>query len=873
MSLNTSVFDFVNGIKEFPEITIVFKKNGEVCNIYGDFEKTLEVSREMLLNRPISDQYFFPDQKKIWLEHFHHSLNQEQARSLECYWVADSGSCPLIHWSFIPFHDGVMAFLVDNTHHHNNQISNLSKEHIVELLKANFPGGSVILFDSELKTLFAGGEGWNDLGFIDDKSQTTILNLLPLGLKKLIEERLPHVLKGMSFVFEWSDSSIHQEVQLKSILSSSKQIIGGILFSSNITAQKELQKRFQASKDRYQILFESNPHAMWIYDAKSFKVLGANEVAIRQYGYSREEFLGLNLLDLHPVKDREEIKKVLGSEKEIIRIAGTWIHLNRKQEVIHVHLSIHEYDLLDQDVRLMLALDVTKQFQVEQALLMSEQRFRSLVQNSYDVITILDPDGVIHFASPACEKIVGYSVEEMEGQLTFEYVHPEDLPRVRDIFENLMKDPHAKETFEYRFKKSDGEWIYIESIGINLLENPSVRGIVVNSRDVSDRRLLTDQLRQSQKMDSIGRLAGGIAHDFNNILTAIQGYADLALMGDDPAALKDYLQEISIAANRAASLTGQLLAFSRQQVIQLKLIDVNQVIAEMSMMLMRLLGEGIQFKVDCDPDIALFEGDKGMLEQILMNLVVNARDAMNEGGILTVRTSMASHYSLKNFTNFQTKNAICIEVEDTGCGIDRKTREHIFEPFFTTKEIGRGTGLGLSTVYGIVSQHHGIIDLDSELGEGSTFKIYFPISDKIPLSPQPELATEIQRKGNNEVILVVEDESAVRSMMVAVLKRQGYRTIEASSAAQALVIWAHQKNEIQMILTDIMMPGGMSGCEMIKRITAQDPHTKVVFCSGYSPRLVSGDTVLEPGVNFIQKPFSPNELTRIIRNILHESNN
>ena len=868
MSQALTVLDYAKEIKRFPGIVFVFDKSGVVLDFFGNLSSSLEIEKNTLQKNPIPDRYFFPNQKDLWWCHFNRCAQYDESSSLECYWITDSGACPLFHWSFLSLKDGVIAFLADNTPHHDHQVGNSLKDLVIELLKNNFPGG-VILFDLHLKPLFIGGERWKELGFLQEKSCDHILDLLPLGLRGLIEERLPHVFKGMFFTFEWSEGSIHQEIQLKPILSSARQVIGGILYSSNITVQKELQQRFQASKDRYQILFESNPHSMWIYDSKTFKVLGANEAAIRQYGYSREEFLGLSLLDLHPKKDQEDIQKVLSSEKEIVRIAGTWIHLNRRRESIHVHLSIHEYDLLDQDVRLMLALDVTKQYQVEQALLMSEQRFRSLVQNSYDVITILDANGVIHFASPACEKIVGYSVEEMEGQQTFAFVHPEDLGRVREIFENLMRDSHAKETFEYRFKKSDGEWIHIESIGINLLENPSVRGIVVNSRDVSDRRLLTEQLRHSQKMDSIGRLAGGIAHDFNNILTAIQGYADLALMEENPNSLKDYLQEISIAANRAASLTGQLLAFSRQQVIQLKLIDVNQVIAEMSMMLMRLLGERVQFKVDSDPDLPMFEGDKGMVEQILMNLVVNARDAMNEGGILTVRTSTTTHPALKNFESLNKKNAISIEVLDTGCGIDRKTREHIFDPFFTTKEIGRGTGLGLSTVYGIVTQHHGIIEVDSELGVGSTFKICFPISEKTVFKTDPVKTEEISVKGNNELILVVEDEAAVRAMMVAVLKRQGYQTIEAASAAQALVIWAHQKNEIRLVLTDIMMPGGMSGCEMAKRIIAHDPNTKVIFCSGYSPRLVSGDTVLDSGINFIQKPFSPNELVRIIRNRLN----
>jgi PAS domain S-box-containing protein len=873
MSLNASILEFARGFKQFPGVAFAFNKQGVVLESYGEVESVLGVSKGEIEGSKIDDQYFFPEQRLLWWENFQKVAETERVRSFECYWVSNSGNCPLFHWSLMPFQDGVFAFLVDNTQHHDHQVDTFMMEQVIELLKNHFPVGGVLLFDTQLKPLFMGGQGRKELGFTENPEIDNILKALPAVLAKMVEERLTHVFKGMSFVFEWTLQGIDQEVQLKPIFSASRRVIGGILFATNITTQKEIQRRFQSAKDRYQILFESNPHAMWIYDAKSFHVLGANTAAIRQYGFSREDFLGMSLLDLHPQKDREEIRKVLGTDQELFTISGTWIHLTSKMDPIHVQLSTHEYDLLDQDVRLLLAIDVTKQYQVEQALLMSEQRFRSLVQNSYDVITILDVEGVIRFASPACEKILGYAVEEMEDQQIFEYFHPEDLSRVRETFENLIKDPHSKETVEYRFKRSDGEWVYIESIGINLMENPSVQGIVVNSRDVSDRRQLTDQLRQSQKMESIGRLAGGIAHDFNNILTAIQGYADLALLGDDQDSLKDYLQQISIAANRAASLTNQLLAFSRQQVIQLKLVDVNQVIAEMTMMLMRLLGEGIHFKVDCDPDLPMVEGDKGMIEQILMNLVVNARDAMKNGGVLTIRTSASVHPALKNFGSPRRtrENAICIEVEDTGCGMDQRTKEHIFEPFFTTKEIGKGTGLGLSTVYGIVAQHHGNIEVDSEIDRGTIFKIFLPISEKVPVRAVVEGVTEGQTKGNNELILVVEDETAVRAMMVAVLKRQGYRTIEASSAAQALVMWSHQKNDIRLVLSDIMMPGGMSGCEMAKRIQSQDPTTKVVFCSGYSPRLVSDGTILDPGLNFIQKPFSPNDLAKIIRKSLNQT--
>lgn len=865
------LLDFARGVNGFNGASVCFDQEGGVVNCFGDLAEPLELSLDVHQGNLIGENHFLPGEYAVFQENFSKVRDGKSVRSFESYWILKSGECLLIQWTMIPFHDGVLGLITDQTERHQKNIFSHSQEQLIDQLKKHYPGGALVVFDLQGAPLFSGGEAWNELGFLPLQSPQHFTQFIPSGLREMVVERLPHVFKGMSFVFEWSHQGVDQEIHIRPIASANREIKRGIFLSTNVTSRKEVERRFQSAKDRYQILFESNPHAMWIYDSKTFQVLGANTAATRQYHFSREEFLDMNLLDFHPEKDRDEIRSILGNDQELFNISGTWMHWTKEKSPFYVQLSTHEYDLFDRDVRLMLAIDVTKQYQVEQALLMSEQRFRSLVQNSYDVIMILDGDGVIRFASPACEKIVGYSVEEMEGQISFQYVHSDDLGRVKEIFENLVRDPHSKETLEYRFKRSDGVWIYIESIGINLMDNPSVQGIVVNSRDVSDRRQLTDQLRQSQKMESVGRLAGGIAHDFNNILTAIQGYADLALLGGEPEVLNDYIQQISMASNRAASLTHQLLAFSRQQLIQLKLMDLNQVITQMSMMLIRLLGEGVHFKVDCDPDLPMVEGDKGMVEQILLNLVVNARDAMKDGGELVVRTSIQTHSGLKNFGRSQrySGNAVCLEVEDSGCGMDQKTREHIFEPFYTTKEIGKGTGLGLSTVYGIVAQHQAIIEVDSEVDQGTTFKIFFPISEKTPSVALLGPTGDSHGKGNNELVLVVEDENAVRDMMVKVLNRQGYRTVEASSAAQALVVWTHQRNDIKLVLTDIMMPGGMSGCEMAKRMATIDPKVVVIFCSGYSPRLVSDGTELDPGTNFLQKPFSPQDLARIIRRSLN----
>jgi PAS domain S-box-containing protein len=389
--------------------------------------------------------------------------------------------------------------------------------------------------------------------------------------------------------------------------------------------------------------------------------------------------------------------------------------------------------------------------------------------------------------------------------------------------------------------------------------------------DITDVLNLEAQFRHAQKLESVGQLAAGVAHDFNNILTVIQGYSECLLAkahpngGPDTGALK----QISDAARRAATLTRQLLMFSRKQVIQTKLLDLNAVLQNLANMLLRLLGEDIKLEADYGSNMPRIEADTGMLEQVVMNLAVNSRDAMPKGGKLLIATSCVeidTSYAAQH-PDSRAGSFVCLSVTDTGCGMDRKTLERIFEPFFSTKEVGKGTGLGLATVYGIVKQHEGWVEVTSEVGVGTTFKIYFPAVQKPdPLAGEVSAAPEPVR-GGKETILVVEDEPVLRELVSTVLKEYDYRVLEAGAGAEALRIWDEYDGQVDLLLTDMVMPEGMTGRELAAQLKKRKPELKVVYSSGYSPDIMDRDFGHSDTV-FLSKPYLPPQLARTVRQCL-----
>ena len=508
----------------------------------------------------------------------------------------------------------------------------------------------------------------------------------------------------------------------------------------------------------------------------------------------------------------------------------------------------------------------------ESALRSSERRFRALVEESWDAVALFGADGTILYGSPATTRLLGYELPEFVGRNAMELIHPDDRAAVLVKLQEATAQPRSRVHVAARVQHKNGNWRYLEGVFTNLLDDPSVGAIVNNYRDVTDRRNLEEQVILSQKMEAIGRLAGGVAHDFNNILTAIGGYTDLLLADlapEDPR--RRDVEEIHLAADRAAGLTQQLLAFSRRQVLQPKVVDLNALVTDIEKMLRRLIGEDILFATVLHPRLGNVRADPGQIEQVIVNLAVNARDAMPDGGRLTIETrnvELDESYATEHPT-VKPGRYVLLAVTDTGVGMDEETKARIFEPFFTTKVRGKGTGLGLATVYGIVRQTGGHIWAYSEPGKGTAMRVYLPQVDA-PADPVRRSTVDPPESlRGSETILLVEDEAPVRAVTRQLLERNGYTVLEAPDgpAALALLDGGTRGAAVDLLLTDVIMPG-MSGRELADQLVARQPRLRVLFMSGYTDDAVVRHGMLEPGLAYLEKPFRPPALLRKVREVL-----
>jgi PAS domain S-box-containing protein len=504
----------------------------------------------------------------------------------------------------------------------------------------------------------------------------------------------------------------------------------------------------------------------------------------------------------------------------------------------------------------------------EQALRRSEARYRSLVQSSVYGIYRSSLEGRFLDVNPALITMLGYS--SADEVLTLD---PE-----KDVF--AQSDEHTRLIDEFRrsgrldgievkWKRHDGATITVRISGraVSSADEPA-DVLEAIAEDVTDRRVLEDQFRQAQKMEAVGRLAGGVAHDFNNLLMVISGYAEVLLaelQADHP--LREKAQAIQQASDRATTLTRQLLAFSRKQLLELKVVDVNAIVADMERLLRPLIGEDVEFVTNLTPEAAHTRADAGQLEQVLMNLVVNAKDAMPNGGTLTLQTEEIvvdeSHRLGPAF--IRPSRYVVLSVSDTGMGMDKETQSRIFEPFFTTKEKGKGTGLGLSTVYGIVKQSGGYVMVQSEKGRGTMFQIYLPRVEGVAEKHAPPVIHAAS--GGTETVLLVEDEESVRQLVRETLAAKGYRVVEAENGESGIATAAQHDGKIDLVITDVVMPG-MGGRELVRQLAQTRPQTKVLYLSGYTEDAILSEGSVESGAAFLQKPFTLQSLSRKVREVL-----
>ena len=628
---------------------------------------------------------------------------------------------------------------------------------------------------------------------------------------------------------------------------------------------RRIDVRGPPSDDTFLKLFNTSSDLITISDLKNGTLLDANESFHRISGYHRDAVIGRSLSDMglwQPATNWARLAETL-QRGPVRNVEVTFLtRAGERRTGLMSALPIH---LRGKQCLLTVVKDTTEGRQTEAEL----GRLSAVVERSNEAVLITGVDGTIVYVNPAFTEITGYTREQALGKNPrFLKSGSQDQKLYKDLWDTILagKIWHGEMTN----RRQDGS-LYVQEMTIIPAqdrhgENKHFIGIGL---DVTARRETEEQLRQAQKMESVGRLAGGVAHDFNNLLTIIHGYGRLLkehLETDSP--LQAYCEEVLKAGESAAGLTRQLLAFSRRQILAPQVLDLNLVVGDLERMLRRLIGEDIDLVTIQQHDLGRVKADRGQIEQVIVNLVVNARDAMPQGGKLTVETANVNldESFTRTHEGAPPGPHVMLAVSDTGVGMDAETLAHIFEPFFSTKEKGKGTGLGLATVYGIVKQSAGSIWAYGEPGQGSTFKAYFPRSDE-PVSELEQAMTQFKSTRGSETVMVVEDEEGVRSLVCKTLASQGYKVLEADGPLEAVSTIERYTQPIHMLLTDVVMPQ-MSGKVLADRVPALHPEARVLYMSGYTDDAVVRHGILEANTFFLQKPFTLRALVQKVREVL-----
>jgi two-component system cell cycle sensor histidine kinase/response regulator CckA len=647
---------------------------------------------------------------------------------------------------------------------------------------------------------------------------------------------------------------------------------GAVTVYRDITERRHAEQALRASEQRYRVLFEKNLAGI-LRTTLEGRVLECNEGFARILGYeSSAEVVALDAHELYyRPGDREGLLARLRENKSLTQQEVCFRRKNGGAAWILTNLNLVESE--DQpgvDTIIGTILDITEEKRSREALRESEQRFTAFMRHLPGVAFMKNRLGEYVFYNDAAQGLFHLDPDDFLGKTDHQVWPVEYADRFVASDREVLRSKKLVETVEaVPHKHAVHHWLFYRFPILDQSEEVQFIGGV--GIDITERRQLEDQLRQSQKMEAIGRLAGGVAHDFNNLLTVISGYGHM-MMRDLPAddALRGCVEEVLRASSRATSLTNQLLTFSRRQVIQPRFLDLNALVANMDRMLRRVIGEHIELETVLSPGLASVKADAGQLEQVIMNLAVNARDAMPEGGKLSIRTSNVEvRRQSRVHADVRPGSYVRLTVADTGQGMDAEIMVHLFEPFYTSKETGKGTGLGLSTVYGIIKQSGGEIVVESEPGHGAIFNIYLP---RIPEATEvaPLAGEEREVRAGTETILLVEDEAGVRQLVRDMLHRLGYKTLQASGALEAIRVFNEHRGSIDLLLTDVIMPQ-MSGRELAERLKTARPSLKVLYISGYTDDMLAHHGVLESNVFLLAKPFAPDELAKKLREVLDEA--
>lgn len=639
-------------------------------------------------------------------------------------------------------------------------------------------------------------------------------------------------------------------------------------------AEKRAVEALREREEHYRILVENAPEAILVFDVDESRFIDCNEKAVLLYGVSRETLLSHGLADFAPpYQGDQRVSK--GVKDEAVRQAlagGTpcFEYVIARADGRNVSCEVHLVRLPSAGRRLVRAsvVDITTRKEAEGALRRSEARYRGLVNNATYGVYWEKPDGSLIYANPALAKMLGYrDADELLSIGGAEAMYRDPSKR-NSVFADYKDRQRIDAVAEW--KRKDNRVITVRIQGRRATDpSGNDEWIEVMVEDVTERIALETQLQQAQKFEAIGQLAGGIAHDFNNMIGAILGWADMGIEEtESDSKLRRYFDKVHQQGKRAASLTRQLLAFARRQILEPRDIDFNQGVTEALSLLEKVIGSNIVIRTKLAPGLPLVHADPTQLEQVLMNLCINARDAMPEGGLLVVETSEVSldAEACKLQPLAQPGEYVMLSVSDSGTGMDSATLDRIFEPFFTTKELGKGTGLGLATVYGIVRQHGGFVRVYSEIGTGTTFRVFIPVS--AATAPSPEKRDDsLPIRGGTETLLIVEDHEGLRQIAIETLSKLGYSVIPATDGEQAIQEFTRHQDRIDLALLDLVLPK-LNGPEIYNRISAARPDLPVVFATGYSADFAMLHKIQKHGLPVLQKPYTARDLARKIREAL-----
>jgi two-component system, cell cycle sensor histidine kinase and response regulator CckA len=830
----------------------------------------------------------FPEIPERWKDIHQRCLAGAVERCEEDAFVRADGLTDWLRWEVRPWRDprgnigGIVIFSEDITRRKRTEAALQESQTLYHALVDQLPVG-VFRKDAEGRYIFVNPFFCH----VENLTEAQYLGKLPRELPGLPAEftaqseehhativRTGNPIAGEEIQHRPNGETRHFHFVKSPVQDAAGKVVGSQGIVIDITRRKRTEAALLESQALYYSLVEQLPVGVFRKDAAGRYVF-VNSHYCQLQQLPRDAFLGKLPHEL-PVEEArvaeaEQHHAIIMRTGRPVEVEETHPHPGRED----AHFRVIKSPVLNAAGKITgtqgILFDITPIKRAEAERQRLEAHYRILVENTSDIITIIDPQGVIQFESEAVQQHLDYRPEELVGRNVFEYLHPDDIPRARHTLRQAIENRGVSLTVECRFRHRNGSWRDLETVGKTLFTSADGRpDIILSSRDLTEHRKLEEQLRQSQKMEAIGQLAGGVAHDFNNIMAVIQMQLDLLRTGGDLVPdQQESAAEIGKAAQRAAALTRQLLLFSRRETLRPCDLDLNESLTDITKMLQRIVGEDVQMILKLATQSLSVHADAGMIDQVLMNLAVNSRDAMPGGGQLVIETAAVEIDELAAAQSVRSRpgSFVRLSVSDTGTGIPPEVLPRIFDPFFTTKGVGKGTGLGLATVFGIVQQHHGWIDVYSEAGHGTTFRIYLPRLTESSSSHSP-LAAPVPAHGGRETILLVEDDPALRGSLRNALTHLGYRVIEAASGVAALEIWRQHREAIDLLFTDLVMPDGMNGYELARQIQLENPGLKVIYASGYCADVASDHIPLKEGYNFLAKPFDACQLARAIRNRL-----